>query len=141
MSSVVNKNFPSSNTKTVIKENLKNKEKWKNKNINTYDLEISIWIFGPASGEYVVEVKNNKAEIIEGKLKDYNGKLVGSINDLFSLVDSCVNEGGETIEVKYDEQLGYPKHIYCDHNKYWSDDEYKVNVNKLSIQSNKANQL
>lgn len=123
-----------------------NRQTWQKYKIDNYEFEVSKACFCP---EYLyparVVVRSDTVNAVfdpetgeslrnpdtknQVKLSRYN-----SINDLFEIVEEAIRYEADSIEVKYDRALGYPKYISIDYIKEARDDELTFKINNLRSQ-------
>jgi hypothetical protein len=139
----VNQNTRISNSNTNqfnVAEFERNRELWTSKNIQNYKMIVG------ASGfltnfpeEVLIEVKNRQAKSIKSlsktgrnyieAYKDYN-----TIEKIFDFIERENSRRADKLNVRFNEEFGYPINIALDERTGWSDDELSLEVKSLEIE-------
>ena len=115
------------------------KEKWENKNFNNYEytLEVSCYCFNDGPND--IEIKNNDLFKVNGKsvtLEQLQNEYwdVKTIEELFNIIDSKLEDNPFRYTLKFDENYGFPIDIYFDMEEMIADEEigYKISYFKIN---------
>ncbi|APE02251.1 hypothetical protein BM526_10560 [Alteromonas mediterranea] len=125
-----------SDSSNTLDELNKNRAKWENANIDSYQFEFRVVCFclEDITLPRVVLVEGNQVvsqTIIESHvalpLDSANTESIDSLFDLIALEESRA----ESISVEYDEEFGFPTKIDVDINEQTADDEYILYVSNV----------
>lgn len=115
---------------TLVESLNESRQRWRALNLTTYEFDYTDF------GEFgfrrrVVSVKDG--EVIEWN-GDLNGETIGSfggnhsIEDLFDLIESAIDQEAERIAVRYHPTQGYPQSIFIDYSFLIADEEISLTV-------------
>lgn len=122
----------------IIEENVKNKNKWDTLSLSsyTYTIKRSCFCLPEYMKEAQVLVVNG--DVVSASYLDSDEmvpkKVIDSfltITEWFEKISSDANNDKGSIEVRYDNQLGYPVSIEIDKHKRRSDDELSVLISNV----------
>jgi hypothetical protein len=131
-------------TSSVPRELTDNEKLWKNQELENYDFTLERQCFCPEDwrGPVTIEVRNGTAvsvtylsdgtNVTEGKFDE-----VDTIDKLFTLLSNAFSGKGDfdqqadSVEVTYDEQMGYPVTLYIDVSQLMADEEQGYTVTNL----------
>lgn len=124
-----------------IAEFEQNKDLWTSKNIQNYKMIIG------ASGfminlpeEVLIEVKNRRAKSIKslsktGKNYTEAYKSYDTIEKIFDLIERENSKKADILNVRFNNEFGYPTEIFLDERADTSDDELSLEVKSLEIEN------
>lgn len=110
--------------------------RWKSKRLTNYTMVQSLRCYCPNGGQKVtVIVRNN----LITDVRDINGqslpvdsqKPYKTVDELFAIIRSVDPAKVATLNVVYDNRLGYPTNLYVDPSKQIADEEYGYSVENL----------
>ena len=131
-------------TSSVPRELTDNANLWKNQELENYDFTLERHCFCPEDwrGPVNIEVRDGTAVsvtyqsdgtvVTEGKFDN-----VDTINKLFTLLNNAFAGKGDfeqkadSVDVTYDEQMGYPVTLYIDVSQQMADEEQGYTVTNL----------
>lgn len=131
-------------TNSVPRELTDNEKLWKDQELDNYDFTLERQCFCPEDwrGPVNIEVRNGNAVsvtyqsdgsvVTEGKFDD-----VDTIDKLFILLNNAYAGKGDfeqkadSVDVTYDEQMGYPVTLYIDVSQQMADEEQGYTVTNL----------
>ena len=131
-------------TSSIPRELTDNKNLWEDQDLENYDFTLERQCFCPEDwrGPVNIEVRNGTAVsvtyqsdgtvVTEGKFDD-----VDTIDKLFTLLNNAFAGKGDfkqkadSVDVTYDEQMGYPVTLYIDVSQLMADEEQGYTVTNL----------
>ncbi len=106
---------------------------WKNVNIRDYSYEFqrSCFCLREYTKAVLIQVKNGI--VTDAKFKDNNKPLPSSlkgnrqtIDNLFETIQDAIDRKADSIEVRYNEQYGFPTSIAVDYDQRMADEELYI---------------
>jgi hypothetical protein len=131
-------------TSSVPRELTDNEKLWQDQELKDYDFTLERQCFCPEDwrGPVNIEVRNGTAvsvtyvsdgtDVTEGKFDE-----VDTIDKLFILLNNAFTGKGDfdqqadSVDVKYDKQMGYPVTLYIDVSQQMADEEQGYTVTNL----------
>lgn len=116
----------------------RNRELWTSKNIQNYKMIVGASGFLTNFPESVlVEVRNRQPKTVKSLSKEGRNhvetyKGYNTIEKLFGFVENQAKSKAHKLDVRYDENLGYPSYIYVDEHS-GSDDKLSLKVESLEV--------
>ena len=132
-------------TSSVPQELTDNEKLWQDQELENYDFTLERHCFCPEDwrGPVTIEVRDEAAvsvtyqtdgtDVTEGKFDD-----VDTIDKLFTLLSNAFTGKGDfeqiadSVDVTYDNQMGYPVTLYIDVSQLMADEEQGYTVTNLS---------
>ena len=117
----------------------RNRELWTSKNIQNYKMIIGaqgLMLNFPE--QVLIEVQNSRAKSIKslsqtGKNNTFEYQPYDTVEKIFNFIKQKHSKKADTLNVRYEETLGYPIKIILDEKTNWSDDELMLNVFSLEV--------
>lgn len=116
----------------------RNRRMWRESKITDYKMTIKVFQSGHAnpSGTRIIEIRGGTATSI--KLADSEvvddsekWKAYDTVEKIFDIVANAQKKNPATLDVEYDEKLGYPKKLRLEYSFSATDDELAVDILQL----------
>lgn len=114
------------------------KEKWENKNFNNYKYTLEVSCYCNNDGPNDIEIKNNDLFKVNGKSvtsEQLENEYwdVKTIEELFNIIDSKLEDNPFRFTLKFDESYGFPIDIYFDMEEMIADEEIGYKISYFQI--------
>jgi len=114
------------------------REKWDNKNFNNYEYTLNVSCYCNYDGPNNIEIKNNDLFKVNGKsvtIEQLQNEYwdVKTIEELFNIIDSKLEDDPFSYSFQFDENYGYPIDIYFDMDEMIADEEIGYTISKFKI--------
>lgn len=116
----------------------RNRRLWHESKITDYKMTTKVFESGHAtpSGTRIIEVRGGNA--ISIKLADTGvvdnsekWKAYDTVEKIFGVIERAIGKNPQTLDVEYDERLGYPKKLRLEISFSATDDELAVDILKI----------
>ena len=111
---------------------------WADSNVDSYEYELTLDCYCDEDfrGPFIVTVERGEVRSIVRVSSDSDPVSIteytdGLVPDVFDLIES--NTGAASIEVTYDDQLGYPTSVILDPSSDTIDDELALFINDFNV--------
>ena len=113
-------------------------EKWDNKNFNNYEYSLDVSCYCIYDGPNNIEIKNNDLFKVNGEsvtLEQLQNEYwdVKTIEELFNIIDSKLEDDPFSYSLQFDENYGYPIDIYFDMDEMIADEEIGYTISNFKI--------
>ncbi|PCH62825.1 MAG: hypothetical protein COC09_07240 [Gammaproteobacteria bacterium] len=112
-----------------------NFQKWQQAGWQDYDLIYQRQCFCLAEVLKKIRVEVRDGRIVSAGYADGNSRInpdrdydLKSIDDWFELISEAIDRPADSLQVRYDERLGYPRSISIDYYQRMADDEVSVKI-------------
>lgn len=119
----------------AAKEYYQNLKRWQSLGWENYDVVYQRQCFCVAAVTKKIRVKVRGGRINDAVYAEDNGTLVSDINhglksidDWFKLISNAIDRPADSLQVSYDEALGYPRSLSIDYYQRMADDEVSVKI-------------
>ena len=102
--------------------------RWADAGLMAYRYQIQYSCFCPpeAMGPFIVLVRNGTEATSEEAVPEF--VTLPTIEELFAMIEEAYAQDASTVEVTYEERLGYPLAIFIDYDEMMADEEYRATV-------------
>ena len=91
-----------------------------------YQIQYSCFCPPEAMGPFTVLVRNGTEATSEEAVPEF--VTLPTIEELFVIIEEAYAQDASTVEVTYEERLGYPLAIFIDYDEMMADEEYRTTV-------------
>ncbi len=119
-----------------------NRKKWESEMVSSYNFSFqwSCFCLPDYVAQVNITVRENRihgAAFVEGDIPiplEVAKERYRTMEGLFNLLQSAIDENAETISVTYHPELGYPTEVWIDYDERIADEERGFTIHSLSVE-------
>ncbi len=110
---------------------------WRSQRITSYQFRYrqACYCLPETTAPVVITVRDGSiAEVVKvgsGEPADASAPFYRSVEQIFDVIRTAIDDGAESLTVGYDEQLGYPRSVSVDPRRQVADDELQLYASEL----------